>query len=416
MGTYTAANSQWAKQVNRTQILRLLLSRGPLSRKQLASITGLTSGAVSMITKEMLAAGLLREVGKDPAASIGAGRRAVLLDVVPTCCYAVGVEIVPQWVMIVITDLKGVVRHQRLVPGPETRPPEAAMEIVRRELADLFREVGAPKNRYVGIGMALPGFVDGSTGILTRSMHFSWLDVPFGDWLASEFDLPVVVENDVRCRAAVECGQAYTGQGVILFVYVGFGIGGSIVVDRRPLRGYRSAAGEIGHMLIDPDGPACSCGYRGCLEALAANPATVARARAAMLAGKRTMLNDLSEPDALNTDMVIQAALAEDTVARDALRESGRYLGLGIASAVNLLAPQVVIITGKVMRAGQVFSDAVRESFMNRSLNLPGEPPNLVFLPFTREACAAGAAATALQSFLLEPAEYARTSENMTIH
>lgn len=220
----------------------------------------------------------------------------------------------------------------------------------------------SPRLPVVGVGVSFGGHVDSARGIVQRSMHVSgWEQFPLADYLREALSLPAFIENDAN---AIALGLKHFGPGKeyhqFLYVTVSTGIGGALVIGDDVLRGGRNLAGEIGHMVIQPDGPLCSCGKRGCLEAVASGPA-IARI------AQRAWEEDLKARGAgrgkkvkfQRAEEVFQAARAGDMLAQRVIDEAAKHLGRGISYAVNVFDPDCVMIGGGVSRSGAEWFDTV---------------------------------------------------------
>lgn len=221
--------------------------------------------------------------------------------------------------------------------GPD---PRGVVETIARELEALAR---AARVELSGVGVSVPGPLDAQRGVICFSPNLGWREFPLARELSARLNLPVVLDDDANCGALGEHWLG-SGRGARDFVYivVGTGIGGGLVLNGRLYRGAGGGAGEIGHTTILPEGPLCSCGNRGCLEALAAGPAWVRRARelGAMYKSARE---------------VIAAARQGEERAQQVLTEAGRFLGIGLANVVNMLNPERIALGGGVaLDAGEL--------------------------------------------------------------
>jgi len=236
---------------------------------------------------------------------------------------------------------------------------------------DLLGREGATP---AAVGASFGGPVDADQGLVLLSHHVpGWERFPLRDWLQAQFGAPAAVDNDANAGALGEwrygAGQALrlrSGQAheSLLYVTVSTGVGGGWVLNGRVYHGADGLAGEIGHMTIQPGGPVCTCGRRGCLEALAAGPAIARRARERLLAEPQagSLLRQLAGGDgeAVTAEHVSRAAEAGDMLARQILDEAARALGLGIGNAIALMNPQRVVVGGGVAKAGERYFEVVR--------------------------------------------------------
>jgi len=218
----------------------------------------------------------------------------------------------------------------------------------------------------VGIGIGFGGPVDVASGTVRRSHHApGWAGMELRTLFAERFKLPVVLENDAN---AAGLGEALFGAGraadSLLYVNVGTGVGGAVIIKGRIHRGAHSSAGEIGHVVVKPDGPTCTCGKRGCVEALASGDAIGRRARERMAADASAATVLRKVPPAELTGCVVGMAAARgDALARQLMTEAATWLGMAIAGAANVIDPEVVVIGGGVAETGEPFLVPLQEAF-----------------------------------------------------
>jgi glucokinase len=278
-----------------------------------------------------------------------------------------GVDIGGTDIKLGLVEEDGAPRHSGKIPTLPADGPEASAARVRRWLDDAGRAAG----RVAAAGVDCAGLVDGARGFLHVSPNLGgWEKVPLRDVFERALGVPVVVENDANAAAYGEWARG-AGRGMRNFVCLtlGTGVGGGIVINGELYRGSSGFAGEIGHAVIQADGPRCGCGNRGCLEALVCARAIVARAidlsRAA--GGERASWGEPPTVEALS-----RAAAAGDAVAAAAFEETGRWLGIGLANIVHILAPEAIAIGGGVAGAGEFLlgpaREAMRASLMDEAM------------------------------------------------
>ena len=254
-------------------------------------------------------------------------------------------------------------RARASMPSPPNKSAEADREII---LA-LAREVLGGK-RPAAVGVSFGGPV--REGVVLLSHHVpDWEDFPLAEWLREHFGAPAAVENDANAAALGEWRYgAGRGTRYFLYVTVSTGVGGGIVIGGRLYRGADGLAGEIGHMVVDPGGPRCTCGRRGCLEAFSAGPAIARRARELLAShhrsGEGRIILELvgGDPSRITAREVAMAAARGDPLAAEILREAGEALGFGLAQAIALLNPERVALGGGVVKAGEPFLAHVRKA------------------------------------------------------
>ncbi len=316
--------------VNRSAVLAHLGAHGPASRADLARALNVSPALMTSLTKDLIADGLLQEL--DHSRSQG-GRPARMLGLVSSAGRAIGVKVVADHVTFVEVGIDGTVRRSARVSFDAFRATFLAdlTGLLRQFIADGTREP------LLGIGVCVPGSVDRQDNGVVDAVLMGWRQVPIGPTLRREFSLPVLVENNVNALAVAErlygLGRRYEN---FLVVTIGTGVGAGIVVDGFVLRGSSGGAGEIGHIPMVTQGPQCTCGNVGCLEALIGEVALVHLARSRKVIGPRSGIAALQAK-----------ADGGDPGAEGVFREAGEQLGRALAGVVNVLDPEIVIILGE---------------------------------------------------------------------
>lgn len=313
-----------------TSVLRAIGVHGPISRTDLARRLGVSAGTITGVTKELLELGLLETVGK--VQGDGRGRPAELLALVAGSAHTIGAKVTDSQVVGMVADLGGNLLTSFTEPfDPRVADPSAALERV------LARHVGDGSGTLLGVGLGVPGMVDSLAGGTVTAPTLGWDGLAVGAELQGRLELPVIVENDVHTLAVAE---SLFGRGReiddFLTVTVGRGIGLGIVAGNELHRGAHGGAAELGHTQVLPDGPLCDCGRHGCLEAVASEPALVRIARASGVLGQHEGIEVLRE-----------RARSGGGEAAVLFTEAGQHLGRSVAMVVNLLAPELVIVSGE---------------------------------------------------------------------
>jgi glucokinase len=287
-------------------------------------------------------------------------------------------------------------RVQRSVSGLD----QSSLLRVIAEAAQEARELAGGEVAAVGFG--LPSVIDPRSGRSVASVHLPLLDVPFADVMAERLDLPVAVDNNANLATLAEhrAGAAH-GYDHALMLTVGSGIGGAAIIDGELYRGATGAAGQFGHITIALDGPPCAghCPGHGCLESLASGAAL---AREALRIARRQPDSDLAralaQGRALNGPLITELAYDGDDAAAEAIALIGTRLGVGIAGLMNIFNPEVVVVGGGVIGAGELLLGPVRAEVARRALSPSREAAHVVAAHFGVEAGMVGAAALALES------------------
>ncbi|MFE0177155.1 ROK family protein [Streptomyces sp. NPDC059002] len=324
---------QGMRRRNLSRVMHAVAAHGPLSRAAVASRIGLTRAAVSTLVDELIRSGLLDELGPERPGRVG--RPGSALAVSGRGPVGIGAEVGVDHLAVCVVDLRGEVRARAVRQvGNHRRAPEAVLEDLSAMVGRVSAEARPDGLSLAGLAVAVPGLVTRDTRTVVRAPNLGWRDIDLGPLLPSE--LPVTVDNEANFGALAEL---WLGSGTpedFLHVSAEIGIGAALVVDGRLLRGTHGFAGELGHVPVRPEGPACPCGGRGCLEQYAGEEAVL---RAAGL-----------EPGEDRVGLLTERAAAGEADVRRALRGAGTALGIALTGAVNLLDPRAVVLGGALSR------------------------------------------------------------------
>jgi glucokinase len=273
-----------------------------------------------------------------------------------------------------VVDPEGAIVAKRQVPTESQEPNSIVAAIVKvaREL-----KAAAPAAAAVGVGAA--GLVDVDRGVILGAPNLAYRNVPVRDTLSDRLGLPAIVDNDANVAALAEAVYgAGRDAGDQIMVTVGTGIGGGIIIGGKIYRGHYGVGAELGHIVVDPDGPVCGCGNRGCWEAVASGTAIgrLARQRVEGGAGADLLAAVGGDLDAITGELVGESAIAGSAFARDVLAEIGRYLGIGLASIVNIFDPEVIVIGGGAAAGtGELLLEPARASMQAHILGISWRTP-----------------------------------------
>ena len=370
-----------------TAVFTAVLTEGPISRVALARRLGLSSGAVTKAARPLIEMGYLEELAATERAGPGAGRPASPLAIRADREFFVGVKITGDELIGVVCDLRAEVRasaHRRLAA---TDVDYVLTQLV--ELVDgLLDGPGDYRSRTRRLGLAVSGDVDHATGLVRYSPFLRWHDVPLRKQAEQSTGLTVTVENDVK---ALTTAEQWFGEGVgaesFALVTVGAGIGCGLVVGGRLVSGSHGVAGEIGHIGYDVNGPACHCGSRGCVEAVAGADAIVRQARDAT-----------GRPELTFTEAAALAR-AGDAAAGAVFARAGDAIGCGIAAVANLVGPSRIVVSGEGLSAYDLFAPHIRVSFQRQAFGAAADCL-LSIRPLPFEEWARGAAAVSIQALV----------------
>jgi glucokinase len=249
--------------------------------------------------------------------------------------------------------------------------PDAVLERIVGSLQGALAKAGLQQHDLAAVGICSPGPCDIDAGVICSAPNLpGWRDVPISRYLEERLGVPTRLENDANAAALGE--HVYgAGRGCrhLIYMTVSTGIGGGLIIDGRLYRGATGLAGELGHMTIEPDGPLCGCGNRGCLEALASGTAIAARGEELIAQGGSAVLAELArEQGELTAETVAQAAGRGDMACQGIIRRAGYYLGVGLASYVNIFNPEVIIIGGGLAKVGEPLLGPARAEMGARAM------------------------------------------------
>lgn len=396
------------RDMNLALILETIRIQAPLSRSALASMTGLNKATVSSLVKELLRAGWVREVGTDSSAS-EVGRPAINLELNPDAGYMIGAEIGVHFISLVITNFNVEIVSRRYESTDRLYAKEdvlARLVYLLQESSEQVQRTGKP---LFGIGLGVPGLVDVAAGKLLVAPNLGWREVALRPMLEERFDVPIFIGNEANLAAL---GESYFGAGqdinYMIYVSSGVGIGGGIVANGRLMEGSSGFAGEVGHMTVDPHGPACNCGNWGCWETLAGEEALLERVRRAMAMQPDAWIAKASEGnlERVTLPLIVKAADQGDPVALEALRETARWLGLGIASLMNVLNPQRVVFGGPLSIAHRYLLPEIQRTVRERAWSWVEQQANIVTAKFGEDAAVIGGSAMVYRELLSQPRDW----------
>jgi N-acetylglucosamine repressor len=338
---------------NASLVLRALYDLGPISRAEIARLTGLTRTSVGELVAELTTEGLAEEIGRGPSTG---GKQPTLVSLVDDARHMVTVDLGERTFTAALLNLRGEIRR-RAARSLDGADGEAAVALVHELIDELL---DGPHNRILGIGVGTPGIVDGD-GTIRWAVRLSWTDLPLGKRLAERYRLPVVVANDSRAAAfATFLFEGETRPANLIAIKVGHGIGAGLVLDGELFGGDGFGAGEIGHIVIEPDGAPCHCGRFGCLETVASVPAMLRRAFE-LAAAERSRI-----PQSI--EAIATAAAAGDELALGVVRSAGRALGAAISSLTGALDVRQIVVLGSATVLGEPWFEAMRDEAARRTL------------------------------------------------
>jgi glucokinase-like ROK family protein len=383
------------KTINKRIIMDMIrfTPRG-ISRAELARQMLLTRSAISTIIDDLESIGLVDEIETGPTTG---GRRPILLAINPQYGYVVGIDMGATHLGLVVTDFSAHVLEEIEYPFTVADGPQKCLPQIHQYLNDLLSKHKLNVNQISAVGMGVPGPVITDEGVVSSPPIMpGWDGYPIRTHLEELWQVPVSIGNDAELGALGEWAYgAGRGENNLAYIKVGTGVGAGLLLDGHIYKGTTGCAGEIGHITIQENGPLCTCGNYGCLEAMAGGYAIARKAREAIKTGRRTQLSAI-EPEKILAVNVAAAAQRGDLVAQQIITEAGMHLGIAIASLVNLINPSMVVIGGGVSQLGDLLLDPIRKTVMERSLNSVAKIVRITSAVLGRRASSMGAVVQAI--------------------
>ncbi|MEW5867118.1 MAG: ROK family transcriptional regulator [Bacillota bacterium] len=392
-------NPQATRDHNRSLILRLIRDMGPTSRAELARLSKLSKPVVTDIVDGLIRHELVKETAKGEATL---GRKPILLDINREAMWIMGIDLSRNHVDLIITDLVGEV-HRRMSRRISFEDQDAGYpERVIKYVTDVIRDSGVDPSRIAGIGIGYPLPLSHiQRMIVSDGQVVGWKTVRLKELIQKEFNVPVYLDNDANAAALYQkwYGEASEFKD-FLFILVGNGVGCGIVIGGNIYRGTHGIAGEIGHMSIDPNGPRCLCGSRGCLETLVSVPRLLSQVLEEDVKAGRG-------GDGLPTlDQVCERALRGDAVVIDKVREMSEYLAIAVTNLVNTFNPEAVVIGGPMAKLSDSLMEPLSRALAARTHPLFADKTKTILSRHSEDAVARGAAVLVIERFFENPQRY----------
>ncbi|WP_225728545.1 MULTISPECIES: ROK family transcriptional regulator [unclassified Nocardia] len=382
-----APSPEEIRRQNLAVLLRHVHSGGPVSRTTLAERMGVNRSTILALTADLVAAGLVRE--ELPGQTGRAGRPSLVVRPESERVYVLALDVGADRLAAARVGLGGIVLDRTETARPSgTFDPEDVIET----LAGMARAMLDGNARCLGAGVAFCGMVRQEDGVVRYGPNIGWVDVPFGAALSERLGVGVSVGNNANLGALAERERG-VGLGLqnLIYLHGDVGIGGGIIVGGQLLGGEGGYGGEVGHMIVNPDGRPCACGSRGCLEAEAGELALIAAAGRDDLAGRAAV------------EAIVQAAAYGDVTARDALHQVGDWLGRGVANLVNIFNPSMVVFGGVLRQIYLASAAQVRSRVALDGLQAVRERVRLRTSALVGDATLIGAAELAFAEVLSDP-------------
>jgi predicted NBD/HSP70 family sugar kinase len=352
VGQLRTGSLESLRERNRLRVIDALRTRGAISRADIARQTGLSRSTVSSLVGDLQAAGVVVERIAESAApaSPQGGRPPVLVALDQSAGAVVGLDFGHDSLRVAVADLSYAILAETYAELEVDTAAQVALDTAARLVDELIDEAGVERDRVLAAGMGLPGPIDRESGLVhSQPILPSWVGLNPAGEMEERLELPVHLDNDANVGAL---GESTFGVGrgthVMAYLRLSAGIGAGLVINGRPFRGARGIAGEIGHVLVDPQGPICRCGNRGCLETFVAGPALCELLRRSH--------GPLTVPD------LLRLVEEGDAGCQRVLADAGRVVGRAVADLCNYLNPDLVVVGGDLSVAGDVLLEPMREA------------------------------------------------------
>ncbi|WP_432663566.1 ROK family transcriptional regulator [Wukongibacter baidiensis] len=364
---YNRADKKLIKKINTISILKIIREKGPISRADISKMIGLNPATVSSNVSDLLKRKLIKEVGSGESSG---GRKPILLELNSSEIYVIGVDMGIKKVSAGLVDIDGNIIQKVTLQYPRETEQENVLETIKNSIYEVVKGKDEDFNKIVGIGMGIHGIVDTEKGVSYYAPAFDWHDLDIVSIFKSQFNTPIIIDNDVRVMALGEkwFGKAKDAQNFVL-LNIGTGIGAGIYLNGNLYRGNNFGAGEIGHVSISDKKIKCKCGEYGCFEAIASGTGIVARFVEELNQGRESSILNRMDICNLTSEEIYKEALKGDKLSIQILKETGNYIGTGISMLINVLNPEMILIAGGVSKAGKFIFEGIQRVVSKKSIN-----------------------------------------------
>ena len=373
-----------AKDINRRLVYKTIKQKVRTSRVEVARALHLNKNTVNAIVGELAEAGFVRDIGRQSAS--GAGRKPIVIEFHAANKWAIGAQLTSTAIHWAVTDLYAR-PHETFSTPLDRSDPEGVIGVLADRIGLLTDKYGPAG--CIGLCLGIPGLLETGAAPVIQSSHLNWRDVPLPAMLEERLSLPVLLDHSVKLASLGELWHGQ-GQGVDHFIYCNFGngVGCSLILNGAVVRGAANLAGELGHFVIDPHGPVCGCGNRGCLEASVGIPGFLRSASERLSPGGES-------PVTLDW-MLAELARHNETV-REQFEQAARSIGQALSYVANLLNPRLIICDGPLMQASDWMFPVIRTELRQKCLPATYGKIRLVRSGLYPWTSCIGAAATVIQ-------------------
>jgi N-acetylglucosamine repressor len=395
---------------NLALILNFLHQNSPISRAELSSSLGINKASISTIIRELINGGIVIETGVKNGSN-DVGHPAIELMINPDAGRIIGLELKPDIIKAVITDVEPKIVWRKEIIPESFSTSEEYFSIVKRAIQETCNVARSYHLPILGLGLGLPGLLDIENNKLLAAPEIGWQDVDLNSLIVGNEDIPFYTGNEAHMAALGECyfGSSKKSQTTIYLDW-GLQMSGGIIINEDVVPGSLGLAGEVGHFSLNPDGSQCTCGNYGCWNIYVNQKAIFKRIQNAIINGKKSVILELckGELDKIKFSLVLEAAFSGDEVVLNALRETGRWLGIGIANYINLFNPEFVILGGALSGAYEIVFPEILKEVELRAMSWQRESCQIKPAKYLEDGCLVGAVATVIWNLFNNPEERIR--------
>lgn len=387
---------------NQVAIREMIYQHGPITRAEVSQRLGLTMPTITTNVNTMMAHGIVHEVPPLPSDDKAMGRPANPIDIVSDARYFIGMEMRGTYRRLCVTDLRGNILYTDANES-SSKDYEEALESACGMIRQVLESNVVPREKISRIGFCIPGIVDPEQGTLVVHPGYNWIDKPLRQDVQrlTGFSGPVVIENNARARANAALlfrGDITQDAGSFAYLFISTGIACPFLLNNGLTSSVALGAGEVGHTIVDPLGPKCVCGNRGCLEAVSSDAAILRACQESIDSGANTLLTSLCGSTPPTMAQVLAAQQEGDAVVTRIVSRALYYIGLSIANIYNFIRPDILLIEGKLFTIKENRRTMLNTVYDNLYSTI--KDTNFVFLDPDINSGALGACATAIRDYL----------------
>lgn len=380
-------NNKFLKEFNETSLLELIRVNKQISKADLAQLTGLSATACGIIVSNLLEKGYIREAGIGVSKG---GRRPNLYELNPNSYFSIGVDIDVDYIRFILMDITGQIEYKAQISSSYNQSVDESIKLIESKINEIISQYGISKDRLLGIGVSIPGMVDNITHEIIFAPNLRWERVDLEHMMASIGSFSIYVDNEAMCSAICEnwIGCCIDEKDFVC-INMKSGIGSSIFAGGDLYRGCCGSAGEIGHIMVDQNGPRCACGNYGCLETLVSTKSIVEKAQKLIRQGLITSFEDI---ETITFDDIINLVKSGNEAAKVILIEAAGYLGLAVANLINTINPSKIVLGKELVKFTEDISEYLKSIAFAKALKYPVSRVEIVNSELGEDTSALGAA------------------------